>query len=203
MSKLVAFAAIQGGYNIVSKAEGIYKRALETYGGSQKLEFPNTAYYLPIIYSLTGIAVKDLDSAKQVMEFCRKLLPPHIKKDFHLPYLGPLLDAGMAALFAEERCNGEGAREELKIHYGYSDGTGDYFITIDVGRCDGCGECVSACPSAIFEVIRDDSGSPKAKVKDEVRKKLAFLCPGFHSCSRTNEMNCHHVCQKEAISHTW
>ena len=108
-----------------------------------------------------------------------------------------------AALFAEERCNGEGAREELKIHYGYSDGTGDYFITIDIGRCDGCGECVSACPSAIFEVIRDDSGSPKAKVKDEVRKKLAFLCPGFHSCSRTNEMNCHHVCQKDAISHTW
>ena len=102
MSKLVAFAAIQGGYNIVSKAEGIYKRALETYGGSQKLEFPNTAYYLPIIYSLTGIAVKDLDSAKQVMDFCRKLLPPHIKKDYHLPYLGPLLDAGMAALFAEE-----------------------------------------------------------------------------------------------------
>ena len=102
MSKLVAFAAIQGGYNIVSKAEGIYKRALETHGGSQKLEFPNTAYYLPIIYSLTGIEVKDLDSAKQVMDFCRKLLPPHIKKDFHLPYLGPLLDAGMAALFAEE-----------------------------------------------------------------------------------------------------
>lgn len=102
MSKLVAFAAIQGAYNIVSKAEGTYKRALETYGGSQKLEFPNTAYYLPIIYSLTGIKVTDLDSAKQVMEFARKLLPPHIKKDYHLPYLGPLLDAGMAALFAEE-----------------------------------------------------------------------------------------------------
>ena len=31
MSKLVAFAAIQGAYNIVSKAEGKYKRALETY----------------------------------------------------------------------------------------------------------------------------------------------------------------------------
>jgi len=57
MSKLVAFAAIQGAYNIVSKAEGIYKRALEKYGGSQKLEFPNTAYYLPIIYSLTGIVI--------------------------------------------------------------------------------------------------------------------------------------------------
>jgi acetyl-CoA synthase len=60
MSKLVAFAAIQGAYNIVAKAEGIYKRALEQYGPEQKLEFPNTAYYLPIIYSLLGIPVKDL-----------------------------------------------------------------------------------------------------------------------------------------------
>ncbi len=102
MSKLVAFAAIQGAYNIVSKAEGKYKRALETYGGSQKLEFPNTAYFLPIIYSLTGIKVTDLDSARRPLEFARKLLPPHVKKDCHLPYLGPLLDAGMGALFAEE-----------------------------------------------------------------------------------------------------
>jgi len=102
MSKLVAFAAIQGAYNIVSKTEGKYKRALETYGGAQKIEFPNTAYFLPIIYSLTGIKVTDLDSARKPLEFARKLLPPHVKKDCHLPYLGPLLDAGMAALFAEE-----------------------------------------------------------------------------------------------------
>jgi acetyl-CoA synthase len=102
MSKLVAFAAIQGAYNIVSKTEGKFKRALQTYGGAQKLEFPNTAYYLPIIYSLTGIKVTDLDSARRPLEFARKLLPPHVKKDCHLPYLGPLLDAGMAALFAEE-----------------------------------------------------------------------------------------------------
>jgi len=102
MSKLVAFAAIQGGYNIVSKAEGKYKKALKTYGGTQKLEFPNTAYYLPVIYSLTGMKVTDLDSAKKPLEFARKLLPPHVKNDCNLPYLGPLLDAGMAALFAEE-----------------------------------------------------------------------------------------------------
>ena len=42
MSKLVAFAAIQGAYNIVAKAEGKYRKALETFGGSQKLEFMKT-----------------------------------------------------------------------------------------------------------------------------------------------------------------
>jgi acetyl-CoA synthase len=98
----VAFAAIQGGYNIVQKAEGKYKQALEKFGPDQKLEFPNTAYYLPIIYSLLGIPVKTLADAAKPLAVARGLLPPHVKGRHHLPYLGPLLDAGMAALFAEE-----------------------------------------------------------------------------------------------------
>ncbi|MCF8042299.1 MAG: CO dehydrogenase/CO-methylating acetyl-CoA synthase complex subunit beta [Desulfarculaceae bacterium] len=102
MSKLVAFAAIQGAYNIVTKVEGLYKRAVEQYGPEQKLEFPNTGYFLPIIYSLLGIPVKDLASAKRPLEVARSLLPAHVQRATHLPYLGPLLDAGMAALFAEE-----------------------------------------------------------------------------------------------------
>jgi len=102
VSKLVAFAAIQGGYNIVQKAEGMYSQMLEKYGSDQKLEFPNTAYYLPIIYSLLGIPVKTLADAAKPLEVARGLLPPHIKGRNHLPYLGPLLDAGMAAIFAEE-----------------------------------------------------------------------------------------------------
>ncbi|OGP51984.1 MAG: CO dehydrogenase/CO-methylating acetyl-CoA synthase complex subunit beta [Deltaproteobacteria bacterium RBG_13_43_22] len=102
MSKLVAFAAIQGAYNIVSKAEGTLKKALEKHGPDQKIEFPNTAYYLPIIYSILGIPVKTLGDAKKPMDVARKLLPAHVKNMYHLPYLGPLLDAGMASLFAEE-----------------------------------------------------------------------------------------------------
>ncbi len=102
MSRLVAFAAIQGGYNIVSKVEGKYKRALETYNADTKVGFPNTAYYLPVIYSLLGIKVETLEDMKKPLEFARKLLPPHVKGRHHLPYLGPLLDAGMAAILAFE-----------------------------------------------------------------------------------------------------
>ncbi len=102
MSRLVAFAAIQGGYNIVSKVEGKYKRALETYDADTQVGFPNTAYYLPVIYSLLGIKVETLEDMKRPLEFARKLLPPHIKGRHHLPYLGPLLDAGMAAILAFE-----------------------------------------------------------------------------------------------------
>jgi len=102
MSKLVAFAAIQGAYNIVSQVEGEYKKALETFNADTKVGFPNTAYYLPVIYSLLGIKVEKLEDMSKVLEAVRKLLPPHIKGQNHLPYLGPLLDAGMAALFSFE-----------------------------------------------------------------------------------------------------
>jgi acetyl-CoA synthase len=102
MSRLVAFAAIQGGYNIVSKVEGRYQRALDTYDADTKVGFPNTAYFLPVIYSLTGIKIETLEDIHKPLGFARKLLPPHIKGHNHLPYLGPLLDAGMAALFAFE-----------------------------------------------------------------------------------------------------
>jgi acetyl-CoA synthase len=102
MSRLVAFAAIQGGYNIVSKVEGRYQRALDSQDASTKVGFPNTAYYLPVIYSILGHKVETLEDMKAPLEFARKLLPPHVKGAHHLPYLGPLLDAGMAAVLAFE-----------------------------------------------------------------------------------------------------
>jgi len=102
MSKLIAFAVIQGGYNIISKVEGEYQTALDTYDASTKVGFPNTAYYLPIIYSLLGIKVETLEDIREPLDFARELLPGHVQSKNHLPYLGPLLDAGMAAIMALE-----------------------------------------------------------------------------------------------------
>jgi len=106
-----------------------------------------------------------------------------------------------AALFAAERCNKAG-KQGMKVHYGYMDGTGDYFITIDADCCDGCGECVRACPAGVL-IVAEDGSQPKAKLKEDVRKSLALLCPGFYSCSDTHKINCHSVCPKDAISHSW
>ncbi len=102
MSKLIAFAAIQGGYKVVSQVEGELEKALQTYDASTKIGFPNTAYYLPVIYSLTGLKCETLEDLKKPMEFARGLLPPHLKLKHWLPYLGPLLDAGMAGIIAYE-----------------------------------------------------------------------------------------------------
>jgi predicted CoA-substrate-specific enzyme activase len=113
-----------------------------------------------------------------------------------------LVGAIGAAIFAAERCNGAEV-EEMDAQYGYSDGTGEYFITIDTARCDGCGECVPLCPAAILEIAPDNNGNPRARVKESARRRLANLCPGFTICSGSNEANCHSVCWQDAISHTW
>jgi predicted CoA-substrate-specific enzyme activase len=107
-----------------------------------------------------------------------------------------------AAIFAEQHFSG-GQRKAMKIHYGYTDGSGDYFITVDNELCNGCGACISACPAHILELGKDDNGDSKAAVSDSARKKISFLCPGYHRCSLANEVNCHSQCNKNAISHSW
>jgi len=102
MSRLIAFAAIQGGYKVVSQAEGAYQKALATYNADTKVGFPNTGYYLPVIYSLFGIKVETLEDMQEPMDIARGLLPPHIKNKNWLPFLGPLLDAGMAGIISYE-----------------------------------------------------------------------------------------------------
>ena len=102
MSKIIASAAIRGAYKIVERAEKKYQEALEKWGPEQEVGFPETAYYLPVIYAILGIPVKKLGDMKQVLERCRALLPPPVKEKVHLPYLAPALDAGMATFFAEE-----------------------------------------------------------------------------------------------------
>jgi predicted CoA-substrate-specific enzyme activase len=107
-----------------------------------------------------------------------------------------------AAIFAREHFTGGGKRA-MKVHYGYNDGSGDYYITIDNNICNGCGECVKACPAQVFDMGKDDTGEMKARVKEDLRKKLSFQCPGFQRCSSQNSVNCHSTCPKNAITHSW
>lgn len=102
MSKIIASAAIRGAHKIVERSESKWKEAVDKHGTNQEVAFPNTAYYLPVIYSILGIKVENLGDMEQVLEKCRILLPPPVREKTCLPYLGPALDAGMAALFAEE-----------------------------------------------------------------------------------------------------
>jgi acetyl-CoA synthase len=102
MSRIIASAAIRGAHKIAGQAQRLLRQAIQEKGRDSKVEFPNTGYYLPIIYSMTGRTVETLADLEAVMEEVQKLLPPEVDDSFWTPYLGPALDAGMATLFAEE-----------------------------------------------------------------------------------------------------
>jgi acetyl-CoA synthase len=102
MSKIIASAAIRGAHKIAKQAEDILTKAIKEKGEDCKVEFPNTGYYMPIIYSMTARPVEKLADFKEVMQEIKDLLPPLVDDDLWVPYLGQALDAGMATLFAEE-----------------------------------------------------------------------------------------------------
>jgi len=102
MSKIIASAAIRGAHKIAKQAEDILAKAIKEKGKDYRVEFPNTGYYMPIIYSMTGISVEKLFDFEEVMKEIKNLLPALVDDELWIPYLGPTLDAGMATLFAEE-----------------------------------------------------------------------------------------------------
>lgn len=102
MSKIIASAAIRGAHKIAKQADEILTKAIKEKGEDCQVQFPNTGYYIPIIYSMTGRAVEKLSDFKEVMQEIEGLLPPMVDDDLWVPYLGHTLDAGMATLFAEE-----------------------------------------------------------------------------------------------------
>jgi len=102
MSKIIASAAIRGAHKIVERTEKKWQEAMEKWGAKEPVGFPNTAYYLPVIYGILGNKVEKLGDMEPVLKRCKSLLPPPVREEHPLPYLAPALDAGMATLFAEE-----------------------------------------------------------------------------------------------------
>jgi acetyl-CoA synthase len=102
MSRIIASAAIRGAHEYVTEAETKLAATMESKGGATRLEFPNTAFYLPLTLALTGREVKTVEEAQVPLRIARDLLGPIPGDETWLPYLGDALDAGVATLIAEE-----------------------------------------------------------------------------------------------------
>ncbi|HSJ53890.1 MAG TPA: CO dehydrogenase/CO-methylating acetyl-CoA synthase complex subunit beta, partial [Anaerolineae bacterium] len=102
MSRYIATRALRGANLIVQEFEALLNKALQEFGADKKVEFTNTAYFLPTVLGYTGMKVETIGGLKPVLEHCKTLLhtPPPGKT--WLPYLGETLDAGVATLLAEE-----------------------------------------------------------------------------------------------------
>jgi len=97
MSKIIAAAGTRGAHTFVAQAKFRLAGALAKYGPQRPVNFPNTGYYLPVIYGLLGLPIKTLGDMGQVLDKCEALLPPLENDD-----LGLALEGGRAALFAQE-----------------------------------------------------------------------------------------------------
>ncbi|MBU1090778.1 MAG: CO dehydrogenase/CO-methylating acetyl-CoA synthase complex subunit beta [Candidatus Omnitrophica bacterium] len=102
MSKIVAEAAIRGAREIYQQASSFLEKAIKEKGESQKVEFPETAFYFPLANALLGAKVQTLGDVQPILEHSKSLLPQLPSEKIWLPYLGDTLNAGMSALFSEE-----------------------------------------------------------------------------------------------------
>ena len=102
MSRYIATRAIRGANALVTEAETMLTRALEEKGPDFAVSFPNTAYYLPVIYGMTGTEIETLGQLPDALAHARGLLHPVPAERHWTPYLGETLDSGMATLIAAE-----------------------------------------------------------------------------------------------------
>ena len=96
----------------------------------------------------------------------------------------------------------------MLANYGYKDASGDFFITIDTGKCDGCGDCVLACPAGVLEILQEDPNDPLreeavAVVAENKRKKLKYECAPCKPAGAKEPLPCVTACRTGAISHSW
>jgi ferredoxin len=91
----------------------------------------------------------------------------------------------------------------LLANYGYKDGSGEYFITIDTDKCNGCAKCVEVCPPKVLEIIIDDYDEEVAAVTEEHRKQLKYSCAPCKPVSGPRTLPCMEACEPGAITHSW
>jgi ferredoxin len=94
-------------------------------------------------------------------------------------------------------------------NYGYEDGSGFYYITIDSDLCACCQEhgCVAACPQGVYVLEVDDYDELVAVVAESRRKRLRELCSpckGQNGGGGTERrLPCTDACPGGAIRHSW
>lgn len=98
-------------------------------------------------------------------------------------------------------------------NYGYRDGSGEYYLTIDTDRCIDCEGhwCVDACPQSLFVIEADDYDDEVATIVMAGRKQLKEKCSGCKGSFQNNASSpgsyrtlpCTAACVPAAITHSW
>jgi len=92
-------------------------------------------------------------------------------------------------------------------NYGYKDGSGEYFISIDTDKCNGCADCEKACPYGVL-ITGEDPNDPfreerVAMVTEEHRRNLKYSCAPCKPVHNRPQLLCIKACTSGAIEHSW
>ena len=89
-------------------------------------------------------------------------------------------------------------------YYGYSDGSGEYYVVIDSSKCTGCGKCLEKCPQSALEIVTqfiDLEDKTVVAINEKIRKKIKYTCS---KCLFEGKIApCSKVCEENAISTIW
>jgi len=191
MSKIIASAAIRGANIFVNQASETLEKTIAEKGEDFSFEFPDTAFYLPMLYAMTGFAVKTLGDMRVAVGKAKDLL--HEEPDEHLwrPYLGEALDSGMATLFAEEvlmalrYVNGLEPVTDPETGYVYNG-----FITDTVQRNLGIQLVDGTMPgfAAVIGAAPDDETAVKIIRELQEKNILTFLSGNVNGNSVTKQL---------------
>lgn len=91
-------------------------------------------------------------------------------------------------------------------NYGYEDGSGIYYISIDTDKCAECGDrnCIGACPAELFVLEMDDWDDEVMTVRKDKTRLLKSCCSDCKTAEgRPEKLPCEKACIQGAIKHTW
>ena len=97
----------------------------------------------------------------------------------------------------------------MKANYGYKDGSGDFYITVDTDKCNGCGDCTVSCPVGVLELVDNEydieAETQIASVKKEHSKKIKYSCAQCKPASgyAPADLPCVKSCAAGAMGHSW
>jgi|LGVF01.2.fsa_nt_gb ferredoxin-like protein FixX len=92
----------------------------------------------------------------------------------------------------------------MVANYGYEDGSGTYYISLDTDKCSNCKEkgCIKACPSSLFQVELNDWDDEVVVINK--CNTLGLECARCKSMiNDAEELPCQAACMFDAITHSW
>jgi len=192
MSKVIATGAILGSHYYFKQAEALIEKAISEKGADFKFEFPDTGYFLPQIFTMTGFEVRTLGDMKTALDLHAKLLLTDTPADnLYKPYLGEALDAGMAALFAQEVI--------MAVRYVYGqepvkddsiDLTYNGFISDTILRNLGVQLVDGSMPGYVCVIGAANDDDHALKIARELQEKniLTLMCGNVNGNSMTKQL---------------